>query len=91
MGKPVRTCAGCGRKRPRSEMIRVAVNGEGNVSVTGERGTPGRGSYVCREKRCVEMARYNGGMRRGLKASVPDTVFQELERSIEREQRGASG
>ncbi|MBU4194842.1 MAG: YlxR family protein [Actinobacteria bacterium] len=86
----MRMCAGCGARRPKSEMIRVAADRDGNVSVTGERGASGRGAYLCPEKRCLEISRGKGGIRRGLKASIPDAIYEELE-LLTGGQRGTSG
>jgi predicted RNA-binding protein YlxR (DUF448 family) len=74
----MRTCAGCGAKRPRSEMIRVAADKNGNVRVTGKISTPGRGAYICSRRACLEEARDKGGLRRGLRVNIPDAAFNEL-------------
>jgi len=75
---PVRMCAGCGARRPRSEMIRIAADGNGNVHVTGKISTPGRGAYICPRRACLEEVQDKGGLRRGLKVNIPDVVFDEL-------------
>jgi len=87
---PVRTCAGCGARRPRSEMIRVAADRNGNVHVTGKMSTPGRGAYICPRRACLGTARDKGGLRRGLKVHVSDAVFEELGQLIG-SQRGQIG
>jgi predicted RNA-binding protein YlxR (DUF448 family) len=50
---PVRTCAGCGRKAPKSELVRFTAP-EG-VLTAGEK-LPGRGVYTCRRLSCYERA-----------------------------------
>ena len=53
MSNPVRTCAGCGRKAPQSELQRfVARDGR----LTPGRREPGRGVYTCRRLACFERA-----------------------------------
>ncbi len=53
MSEPVRTCAGCGRKAPQSELCRfVAKDGV----LTPGRVEPGRGVYTCRRLACFERA-----------------------------------
>ena len=53
MSEPVRTCAGCGRKAPQSELRRfVAKDGV----LTPGRVEPGRGVYTCRRLACFERA-----------------------------------
>ena len=49
----VRTCAGCGRKAPKAELLRfTAANG---VLVHAD-SAPGRGVYTCRRLSCYERA-----------------------------------
>jgi predicted RNA-binding protein YlxR (DUF448 family) len=50
---PVRTCVGCGRKAPQSELLRFVAR-EGMLT-PGQR-EPGRGVYTCRRLACFERA-----------------------------------
>jgi len=64
---PIRTCAGCGRKAPQSELIRfVAENG----SLTAGRALPGRGVYTCRRLPCFERAGRGRAFNRVLRQTV---------------------
>ena len=90
--KGVRTCAGCGAKRPKSEMIRVGTSGdEFTIIVACESKLGGRGSYVCPSLECARKARKSGGFARGLRKKVPDTMYDELELKIENMQRVSIG
>jgi predicted RNA-binding protein YlxR (DUF448 family) len=62
-----RTCAGCGRKAPQSDLLRFAVR-EGRL-VAG-REEPGRGVYTCRRLACFERARERRAFNRVLKKTV---------------------
>jgi uncharacterized protein len=64
---PTRTCTGCGRKAPQSELIRFVVRE--NVLIPGAR-EPGRGAYTCRRLQCFERAVANRGFARTLRTSV---------------------
>jgi predicted RNA-binding protein YlxR (DUF448 family) len=65
--EPVRTCTGCGRKAPQSELLRfVSVNG----ALTEGRGLPGRGVYTCRRLSCFERARSRRAFSRVLRRTV---------------------
>jgi predicted RNA-binding protein YlxR (DUF448 family) len=50
---PDRTCVGCGRKAPQSDLVRFAA--EDGELIRGE-GKPGRGAYTCRRLACFERA-----------------------------------
>jgi len=64
---PIRTCAGCGRKAPQSELVRfVARNG----TLTPGRREPGRGVYTCRRLACFERAASRRAFNRVLRQTV---------------------
>jgi len=70
---PERTCAGCGRKAPKGELVRfVARDG---VLVEGAT-APGRGVYTCRRLQCFERAVSTRGFARTLRTQV--RVEEEL-------------
>jgi predicted RNA-binding protein YlxR (DUF448 family) len=64
---PVRTCVGCGRKAPQSELLRfVAKDG----ALARGRKEPGRGVYTCRRLACFERAASRRAFARVLRRSV---------------------
>ena len=67
MSEPERTCAGCGAKRPQSELLRFAAQ-DGRL-VPG-RALPGRGVYTCRRLACFERAVAQRAFNRVLKQTV---------------------
>ena len=73
---PTRTCAGCGRKAPQSELLRFAAR-DGRL-VAAPPGSPGRGVYTCRRLLCFERARERRAFARTLRATV--AVDPELSR-----------
>ena len=67
MSIPTRTCAGCGRKAPQSELRRfVARDG---VLTPGSKQS-GRGVYTCRRLPCFERAVANRSFARVLKRPI---------------------
>jgi predicted RNA-binding protein YlxR (DUF448 family) len=73
--EPIRTCAGCGRKAPKGELMRFVARE--NVLMPGPE-EPGRGVYTCRRLQCFERALANRGFARTLK--MPVRVDQTLAR-----------
>ena len=69
MSTPVRTCAGCGRKAPQSELQRFTAP-DGTLRPDTGHKAPGRGAYTCRSAACVERARLQGGFARTLRTQV---------------------
>ena len=63
---PIRTCAGCGRKAPQSELMRFRAQDGWVVPGCG----PGRGVYTCRRLACFERAVSRRAFNRTLKRNV---------------------
>ena len=64
---PIRTCSGCGRKAPQSELIRFVARDGQLVPGLHE---PGRGVYTCRRLQCFERSVANRGFARMLRTPV---------------------
>ena len=63
---PERKCVGCGKTRPKPELLRVvAWDGEFRPDATACRS--GRGAWVCRSRECVSRAVSRGAFARALK------------------------
>ncbi len=62
-----RTCAGCGRKAPQSELVRFAARAGALVPGRIE---PGRGVYTCLRLACFERALAARAFNRVLKETV---------------------
>lgn len=65
--EPIRSCVGCGRKAPQSELVRFVA--EGGRLVPGS-GKPGRGAYTCRRLSCFERALARRAFNRTLRRTV---------------------
>jgi len=65
---PVRTCIGCGKKRPKREILRL-VSTESGLEI-GD--VEGRGFYLCRDVDCLVKAVKGGRMKRFLGRSLSD-------------------
>lgn len=53
-----RTCVGCRRVWPKTELTRMVRSANGSVAVDPHGTTPGRGAYVCRDDAaCADRAR----------------------------------
>jgi uncharacterized protein len=64
---PTRSCIGCGRKAPQSELLRFVAR-DGRV-VAGPH-EPGRGAYTCRRLACFERAAARRAFNRTLRQNV---------------------
>ncbi len=82
MNKPMRRCVGCGISKEKSELIRVIRDTEGNIRLDPTGRANGRGAYVCRDEKCLEMAIKKKGLERTLKVSVPEEIADDLKKEL---------
>jgi len=66
---PLRTCAGCRIRAPRSSLVRVARLPDGSVEVDPSGTLPGRGAYVHPARACIDAA-VPQGIARALRSSI---------------------
>lgn len=80
---PMRQCVGCGEMKSKKEMMRVLKTAEGPIvlDVTGK--LNGRGAYLCKQAACLKLARKCKGLERSFKMSIPDEVYDSLEKEFE--------
>ena len=79
---PMRQCVGCGSMKTKKEMMRVLKTAEEGIilDTTGKKN--GRGAYLCVSMECVQMARKNKGLERSFKMSIPNEVYDNLEKEF---------
>lgn len=80
---PMRQCVGCGEMKNKKEMMRVLKTAEDQIvlDVTGKKN--GRGAYLCIAEECLKKARKNKGLERSFKMSIPEEVYNSLEKEFE--------
>ena len=77
---PMRQCVGCKEMKNKREMMRVLKTAEGPIVIDTTGRKNGRGAYLCMTKECLVKARKNKGLERSFKMSIPDEVYEELEK-----------
>lgn len=80
---PMRQCVGCGDMKSKKEMMRVLKTPEDEIilDVTGKKN--GRGAYLCKSGECLLKARKNKGLERSFKMSIPNEVYDNLEKEFD--------
>lgn len=80
---PQRTCLGCKVVSSKKELIRIvkSVNDEVRIDLTGKQS--GRGTYICRNMKCLELAMKGSILDRALNISVSSTLKEELKNDLE--------
>ena len=79
---PMRQCVGCGSMKSKKEMMRVLKTTEEGIilDTTGKKN--GRGAYLCKTMDCLKLARKNRGLERSFKMSIPNEVYDNLEKEF---------
>lgn len=77
----MRRCVGCMESKPKNELIRVACY-EGEVTVDPSGRAKGRGVYLCKDAKCMDLAKKKRALQRNFEVEIAaeqlDRVFQEL-------------
>jgi hypothetical protein len=75
---PLRTCIGCRRQRPQSELVRCVVSPQGAIV---SRTAAGRGAWLC-STACFHTATRRKAFERAWKRSVHPDALQTLEQAL---------
>lgn len=67
---PERKCVACGRKGPKSGLVRVIRTPQGAVAADTTGKAPGRGAYLCSSPECWELALRKNSLERGLRVPL---------------------
>ncbi len=80
---PLRKCAGCGEMIGKKGALRVVRDKDGVISIdlTGKKA--GRGAYICRDSKCLELAKKRRGLEHSLKKPISAEIYEELEKELD--------
>ena len=79
---PERQCLGCNEHRPKKELLRVVRTPEGEILLDFTGKKSGRGAYICRDVECLKKARRSGRIGRSLDVTIPEEVYDRMEREL---------
>ncbi len=82
---PMRQCGGCGEMKPKCELVRVVRSPEGDISLdlTGRKN--GRGSYICKNVDCFNMALKRKSFYRAFGENLSDETVENILKELESE------
>lgn len=79
---PLRRCVVTKEQLPKSELLRIVKDKEGNVSVDLTGKLNGRGAYIKKDIDVLNTARNKNILSRVLEVSIPEEVYNEIENII---------
>lgn len=79
---PMRSCVVTKESLPKKELIRVVRDKSGNVTIdlTGKQN--GRGAYLKKDLDVIKKAKTSKILERVLDVTIPDSIYEELEKMI---------
>lgn len=80
---PERQCMGCNERFPKSALLRVVRDPDGNVSLDFTGKKSGRGAYICKNAACLKKAQKTKRLSRALECDVPDEVMAQMEAELD--------
>ncbi len=80
---PLRQCVGCQEQKPKRSMLRIVLTPQGEIMIDPTGKKAGRGSYICNDRNCFDLAKKRKALDRGLKTQVADEVYEALLRQID--------
>lgn len=79
---PLRKCVGCGETVGKKGAVRVVRDKDGNISVDPTGKKSGRGAYVCKDVKCLELARKGRKLERSFKRQIPAEIYETIEKEL---------
>ena len=75
---PMRQCVGCGKMKPKKELVRVLKTEDEGIVIDRTGRKNGRGAYLCSSEECLRLAVKNHGFERSFKTKISGEVYQQL-------------
>ena len=76
---PMRMCIACREMKPKTEMIRVVKNADGEIFADPTGKAAGRGAYVCGEPACLKMLEKKKLLHKTFSTNVSEEVYLGVE------------
>ena len=70
--QPERSCVACRHKRPKRDLLRIALAANGRLSLDLRGRAPGRGAYLCTSAACWERAAAGRQLSAALRTDLND-------------------
>ncbi|MGB9866913.1 MAG: RNase P modulator RnpM [Bacillota bacterium] len=79
---PIRSCVGCGARKPKRELIRVVRMPDGQVVVDPTGKKSGRGAYICASGSCLMEAVKSARLSKALEVDMPPDLVEQLQARV---------
>ena len=80
--QPLRMCVGCTEMKPKTELIRVVKDKDGNIMLDKKGKAAGRGAYLCNSHECYNKAVKGKKLEKAFKMSIGADIYEAMERVL---------
>ncbi len=81
MHTPLRMCVVCRSMKPKSELFKF-VKTENGAEIDKHMEKFGRGAYICKDKKCLELAQKKNALSKHFKMQVDKSVYECAEEAV---------
>lgn len=75
---PERMCAACRKHASKQNFIRVVKNSNGEIKIDNTFKESGRGAYICRDEKCIQLAEKKNVLGRALRTTINKEIYEEI-------------
>lgn len=86
---PMRMCLGCGKMKPKREMIRVVKTPDEQICLDATGKKAGRGAYICPQMKCLEQAQKSRRLEKNFSCKISAEVYAALAASMQETEENA--
>ena len=83
---PLRKCVGCGEFIGKKGAVRIVRDKEENISIDPTGKKSGRGAYLCRDLKYLELALKGKKLERSFKCRVPAEIYDTIKKELTADQ-----
>ncbi len=80
---PLRSCVVCGTRAAKRELLRIVATPQGTVQVDTTGRLAGRGTYICKDRNCIQKGLKRGRLEHALRTKIKDEDWSSLLSSLE--------
>ena len=73
-----RSCISCRTRDDKSVFLRIVRTCDDRVVIDEKQKTDGRGAYICKNGKCLEVAAKKNLLSRALKRTVDKSIYEEI-------------
>lgn len=79
---PMRKCLATNESFPKKDLLRIVKTPEGDIKVDVTGKVNGKGAYISKSIEALEIAKKSNVLGKALETSIPESVYDEIERII---------